>query len=78
MTPELDSFAAARLAANARMYRPDAVLDRAADLYRADRAAWEKLPARVRDESLIHLDMRDIYRGAVAAHLVPDDRGPAA
>ncbi|MDP9427394.1 MAG: hypothetical protein M3Q47_00265 [Actinomycetota bacterium] len=78
MTYPIDSFEAGRLAANARMYEPDELLDRAADLFENNRPAWERLPARTRDRSVIHKDMRDLYRAAVRARLIPDDRGPAA
>ncbi|MDP9460493.1 MAG: hypothetical protein M3Q22_09665 [Actinomycetota bacterium] len=78
MTHPINSFEAGRLAANARMYQPDELLDRAADLYEQDRQAWERLSARTRDLSVIHLDLRNVYRAAVRARLIPDDRGPAA
>ncbi len=78
MTHPLDSFEAGRLAANARMYRPDAHLDRLADMFENDRDRWDALPARQRDLSLIHKEMRDVYRSAVRARLVPDDRGQSA
>lgn len=70
--------AQAALRANARLHRPDPQLDRAADLYETDRQAWEQLPARIRDLSVMHADMRATYRAAVKAGLVPDDRGPSA
>ncbi|MDP9459519.1 MAG: hypothetical protein M3Q22_04430 [Actinomycetota bacterium] len=78
MTYPLNSFEAGRLAANARMYQPNELLDRAADLYEQDRQAWERLPARTRDLSVIHLDLRNVYRAAVRARLIPDDRPSAA
>ncbi len=78
MPAPLNSFEAGRLAANARMYRPNELLDRAADLFENDRQAWDRLPARTRDLSLIHKDLRDLYRAAVRARLIPDDRGPSA
>ncbi|MDP9427574.1 MAG: hypothetical protein M3Q47_01235 [Actinomycetota bacterium] len=78
MTEPLNSFEAGRLAANARLYRPDPRLDEAADLFETDRQAWDRLPARTRDLSVIHLDLRNVYRAAVRARLIPDDRGPAA
>ncbi len=78
MTHPLDNFEAGRLAANARMYRPDPHLDQAADLFENDRQAWERLHPRTRDLSLIHKEMRDLYRSAVRARLIPDDRGPDA
>ena len=56
----------AKLERNARMYRPDPQLDRA-DLFEKDRQAWDRLPARVRDLSLIPKDMRDVHRDAAAA-----------
>ncbi len=78
MTYPLNSFEAGRLAANAHMYQPNELLERAADLFETDREAWERLPARTRDRSVIHKDMRDLYRAAVRARLIPDDRGPSA
>ncbi len=78
MTYPLNSFEAGRMAANARMYRPDPQLDRAADLFENDQPAWDRLPARTRDLSLLHKDMRDLYRAAVRARLIPDDRPSAA
>ncbi|MDP9459582.1 MAG: hypothetical protein M3Q22_04760 [Actinomycetota bacterium] len=78
MTEPLNNFEAGRLAANARMYEPNELLDRAADLFENDRPAWERLPARTRDLSIVHKDMRDLYRAAVRARLIPDDRPSAA
>ncbi len=78
MTEPLHNFEAGRLAANAKMYEPNELLDRAADLYEQDRQAWERLPARTRDLSVIHKDLRDLYRAAVRARLIPDDRPSAA
>ena len=78
MTDYLDDVRAGALAANARMYRPDTTLDRLADLYESNRPEWDRMPARLRDLSILHKDMRDTYRSAVAAGLVPDDRGPSA
>ncbi len=78
MTYPLNNFEAGRLAANARLYAPDPHLDRAADLFEQDRQAWERLPARTRDLSVIHKDLRNVYRAAVRARLIPDDRGPSA
>ena len=74
----LDSFEAGRLAANARMYKPDPHLDALADLFENDRAAWDRLPLRQRDLSYMHKEMRDVYRAAVGARAIPDDRGPSA
>ena len=77
--PELmDDFTAGRLAANARAYKPDATLDRLADLFENSRQEWNQLPLRARDLSFIHKEMRDTYRAAVRAGLVPDDRPSAA
>ena len=60
-----------------KLYRPDATLDRIADLYDNDREAWERMPASVKDHSILHRDMRNDYRAAVDAGLIPDNR-PAA
>ena len=67
-----------RLAANSRLYRPDANLDRLADMYENDRHRWDALPLQQRDLSYMHLEMRQQYRRAVAAGVIPDDRGPSA
>lgn len=75
---EVLSVEGGRLAANSRLYRPDAELDRLADLFEKDRPEWDRLPARYRDLSFMHKEMRDAYRAAVSAGLVPDDRGPSA
>lgn len=78
MTRPLDSVTQGQLAANARMYRPDPQLDGAADLYENDRQAFQQLPVRLQDLGFMHYEMRRTYRDAVAARLVPDDRGPSA
>ncbi|MDP9458997.1 MAG: hypothetical protein M3Q22_01680 [Actinomycetota bacterium] len=66
------------LRANARLYRPDPRLDGLADLYESDRDAWSRLSLRDRDLSYLHYEMRQTYRAAVHAGLVPAGRGPAA
>lgn len=43
---EVPSFEAGRLAANARLYKYDPVLDAAADLFESDPAAWHYASAR--------------------------------
>ncbi len=69
----------ARLEANARHHRYNAVLDPAADLIDAgDYAAFAQLPASVQSRAPIYADFRRYYRDAVAAGVVPDDRGPSA
>ncbi len=73
--PVLDRIEAGRVAANARMYKPDPQLDQIADLYEGDREKWDRLPSRLRDLSLLHKDMRDVYRRAVDAGLTPADPG---
>lgn len=67
-----------RLIVNSGMYRPDPALDHAADLFDADPQAWSRLPVKLQDLSGIHRDMRNQYRAAVAAGLIPDDRPSAA
>lgn len=69
---EVASFEAGRLAANARLYKYDPVLDRAADLYESDREAWHRLPLVLRDQSNIQLDLRRYYRAAVEAGVIPE------
>ena len=66
----------ARLELNARGFKYDANLDKDADLYDSDPDAWARLPITLQDHSGIYRDMRNHYRAAVAAGLIPDDRGP--
>lgn len=68
----------ARLEINARHFRYDPVLDRAADLFHTDRAAWNRLPRSVKSQTDIYADFRQQYRDAVAAGVITDDRGPDA
>ena len=78
MNRPLDSVAQGQLAASARMYRPDAQLDGAADLYENDRQAFQQLPARLQDLGFMHYEMRRTYRDAVRAGVIAPDRGPSA
>ncbi len=75
--PSPDSQAA-RLEINARLYRFDATLEAAADLFDQDVAAWQKLPILLQDRSGQYRDARASYRRAVEAGAIRDDRGPAA
>jgi len=75
MTEPLDSQHA-RLEMNARLYRFDEHLERAADLYDRDPQAWAQLPVILQDRSGIYRDMRQQYRAAVRAGAIVDDRGP--
>lgn len=68
----------ARLEINARLYRPDPLLDRAADLLENDRAAWDALPLRVRSVAVEHKHFRDMYRAAKAVGVHVPDHGPDA
>jgi hypothetical protein len=69
----------ARLEINARSYRPDPMLDRAADLLEQDdKTAWNALPLRVRSVAVEHKHFRDMYRAAKAAGVYVPDRGPDA
>ncbi len=72
------STPAARLELNARHYQPDPQLDRAVELFYTDRAAWDRLPAQLRSQTGVYEDLRESYRAAVRAGVVPADRGPAA
>ena len=74
--PSLDSHRA-RLEINARLYRFDATLEAAADLFDQDVAAWQRLPVLLQDRSGQYRDARASYRRAVEAGAVPDDRGPS-
>ena len=68
----------ARLEANARLFHYDPHLEKAADLFDADPYEWAKLPVVLQDRSGMYRDARDTYRRAVAAGVIPDDRGPSA
>lgn len=68
----------ARLEMNASSYRPDPELERIADLFTADREAWNRLPNAITSAASVQADMRDHYRRAVAAGAITDDRGPSA
>jgi hypothetical protein len=64
----------ARLELNARGHRPDPALERAADLFHTDRAAWNRLPLSVRSASSVYADLRQHHRDAVEAGVItPDD-----
>ncbi len=71
-------LALARLERNARHFQPDPQLDRAVELFYANRAEWNKLPAQLRSQTGIYEDFRTAYRDAVRAGIVPADRGGAA
>lgn len=64
-----------RLELNARGFKYDANLDKAADLFDSDPDAWARLPITLQDHSGIYRDLRNHHRAAVAAGLVTDDRG---
>jgi hypothetical protein len=68
----------ARLEINARGYRPDELLDRAADLLENDRPAFDTLPLHVRSVAVEHQHFRQMYRDAKAAGVHVPDHGPAA
>ncbi len=75
----VDNFERGRLAANARAYRYDAQLDPIADaMDRGDAEKWRTLPVRLIGLASTYRDFRASYRAAVAAGVVPDDRGPSA
>jgi len=75
---DLDS-AKAKLEMNARGHRHDPQLERALELFHADRAAFDRLPGQLQSQVGIYADFRDQYRAAVEAGVIPDDRGtPAA
>ena len=64
---------------NARAYRYDPHLDLIADaMDRGDVEAWRGLPARLIDLASTYRDFRGYHRAAVAAGVLPDDRGPSA
>ncbi len=66
----------AQLRGVATLYRYDKTLDEAADLFDRDPRAWQQLPVIVQDRSGFYRDLRDAYRRAVKAGVIPDDRGP--
>ena len=75
MTYDTAASDAAKLALNARGYRPDPVLDHAADLIDAgDIEGWKKLPPQVQDLGSVQRDFREQYRRAVDAGVVEGGR----
>jgi len=70
---DIDS-SAARLEMNARHYSYDPVLDPVADLIEQGPAAWRDVHPKLQSLASIHLDMRNDYRAAVRAGVIPDDR----
>lgn len=62
----------------ARHYQYDETLEKAADLYDSDPAAWQRLPVILQDRSGLYRDFRAAYYRAVAAGAVANDRGPTA
>jgi hypothetical protein len=73
MTDYIDSDKA-HLEINARGYRYDPNLDPVADLIEQGPAACAGVPPRLLDLASVHKDFRDMYRRAVAAGAIPDDR----
>lgn len=79
MTDEYLTRDGGSLAANARAYRYHADLDRLADLRENDLDEFlRRTPGSVLSQVEIYADMRDHHRRAVAAGVIPDDRGPNA
>jgi hypothetical protein len=70
MTDHLDDNRRARLELNARGHRHDPALERAADLFHTDRAAWNRLPQSVRSASSVYADLRQHHRDAVEAGVI--------
>ncbi len=62
----------------ARLFQYDPHLEAAADLFDRDPLAWAQLPVALQDASGMYRDMRNDYRAAVRAGVIPDDRGPRA
>lgn len=62
----------ARLELNARGYHYDPVLDPAAD--RIEQGAWQDMPPALLSQASMHKDFRDMYRTAVKAGAIADDR----
>ena len=74
-----ESAGAAQLEMNARAHRYDPLLDSIADaMDRGDVNAWQRLHPKLADRAAIYRDFRQQYRDAVAAGVIPDDRGPTA
>ncbi len=67
-----------RLEANARAFQVDPQLEPIADLFHTDRDRYDRLPPSIKSQLDVYSDLRDSYRRAVAAGVVPDDRGPSA
>ncbi len=63
-----------RLELNARGYKFDPVLDRAADLFDSDLEAWKQLPVHVQDLAGIYADLREHHRRAVHAGVIEEDQ----
>ncbi|MDP9394456.1 MAG: hypothetical protein M3Q27_09510 [Actinomycetota bacterium] len=76
---EIEGPTRAALKRRARLFRYDAHLEAAADLFDRDPLAWTRLPVALEDASGMYRDMRNDYRAAVKAGVIPpDDRGPRA
>jgi hypothetical protein len=73
MTDHLDSDHA-RLELNARGYHYDPVLDPAADRLEQGPGGWKDMPPALLSQASMHKDFRDMYRTAVKAGAIPDDR----
>jgi hypothetical protein len=66
----------ALLELKARHYQPDPNLDRAAELFATDRAAFNALPNELRSRFDLHQDFKAAYVAAVKAGAIKADRGP--
>lgn len=77
MNPDEINTDAARLEINARAYHYDPTLDAACDVIEQGPTAWRELHPKLLSVAAVHLDLRNYYRAAVRAGVVPDDRsGP--
>ena len=68
----------ARLEMNARGHRHDPEMERLADLFHTDRAAWNQLPTHLQSIATSYADMREHYRAAVAAGVITEQETPNA
>lgn len=74
MNPDEINTEEARLVIGARRYAYDPVLDPAADVIEQGPTAWRQLPPKLLSVAAVHLDLRNDYRRAVAAGVIPHDR----
>lgn len=75
---EIAGPSSAQLISNARAFRYDADLERVLDTFFNDRPAYNRLPTAWQSRAGVYAELRDSYRTAVDAGLIPDDRTPTS